>query len=126
MAVPNAENIIGVGNYVYSLLGAKLQLANQILSGGSGGIVPSPTPGGGTIFYYPINVTLTSGLITSQTITNSDWRALTQLSPTMTVNDTQFTLNTDYTYSVLNGSFTFISYNPQVNDVIATFGFKET
>ena len=37
-----------VANYVYSLIGAKLPLANQVLVSGSGGIIPSPSGGGST------------------------------------------------------------------------------
>ena len=42
----------GVGNLVYSLCGAKLQLANQVLANGSGGVVPIPSGGGSSLTIY--------------------------------------------------------------------------
>lgn len=124
----NLSNNTAIGVYVYQLVGQMLQPSYQVLTGGSGGgVVPPPSGGGGSISYYPINVILDSGTITSQyVITNVDWKGLTQLSPTLTLNDTQYTLNVNYTYSVVNGSFDFSlsGYQPQVGDSCATFGFK--
>ena len=119
------QNILGESNYVYQLVGQMLQPAYQVLTGGSGGgVVPPPSGGGGNLIYFPVLTSLISGQITPNTITDVSWKGLTQLSPTMTLNDTQFTLNVDYTYNVVNGSFIFGSYNPQVGDTVATFGFK--
>ena len=42
----------GVTNYVYSLIGAKLQQANEILVTGSGGIIVNPSTQTGSIVYY--------------------------------------------------------------------------
>ena len=41
------DGLQGVGNLVYSLCGSKIQLANQVLINGSGGVIP-PTTGAGT------------------------------------------------------------------------------
>lgn len=127
MSVPTSQNINAVSTYVYSLLGSKLQLANQILSNGSGGIVPTPSGGGSSTGQYVsiVVLSLSSSQITgSHTITDAAWKGLTQLSPTMTLNDGQMTNGVDYNYSILNGSFTFFTYFPQVGDYVGTFGFK--
>lgn len=43
------SNIQGVSQYVYSLIGGKLQLANQAYSSGSGGIIVNPSTGTSTL-----------------------------------------------------------------------------
>lgn len=118
------DGLQGVTNDVYRLCGAKLQAANEIISTGSGGIVPTPSGGNTSTIYYPINATLVSGDITGMTITNVDWKNLLSVSPTMTLNDSQFTYTVDYSYNIINGSFTFFNYTPQVSDTVGTFGFK--
>lgn len=120
----NLDGLQGVTNDVYRLCGAKLQQANEILSTGSGGIVPTPSGGDTSLQYFPINVSLISGQISGNTITDITWKGLTQLSPTMTLNDSQFTYTVDYSYNIINGSFTFFSYLPQPSDNVGTFGFK--
>lgn len=116
----------GVSSNVYRLCGSKLGEAQELLSSGSGGIVPSPSGGNTSTLYYPINVTLTSGDISGMTIVNTDWKNLVQLSPNMILNDVPFTLNVNYSYGILNGvfDFTLSSYTPQVGDTVSTFGFK--
>jgi hypothetical protein len=49
----NLDGIQGVSNYVYTLLGAELQKANEILeSGSSGGIIVNPSTGVSTLVNY--------------------------------------------------------------------------
>jgi hypothetical protein len=46
------SGVTGVATMVYSLCGAKLQLANQVLSAGSGGVVPNPSGGSSSLAAY--------------------------------------------------------------------------
>lgn len=57
----------GVGQYVYSLIGGKLQLANQVLTNGSGGIVVPSTNSGNSLRVYrnQFNVGDVGGLFTN-------------------------------------------------------------
>lgn len=50
-AIPYS-GLTGTNNYVYSLLGAKLQQGNEILVTGSGGIIVNPSTETGSIVYY--------------------------------------------------------------------------
>ncbi len=122
--IPDNEFLTKNANYLYAMCGAYAIKALGIIGSGSGGVVPNPSGGNTSTYYYPINVTLDGSEISGATITKLEWRNLVQLSPTMTLNDTQFTYSVDYSYNILNGTFTFFSYNPQVSDVIGTFGFK--
>ncbi len=46
------DGITGVAVATYALCGAKLQLANQVLISGSGGVVPSPSGAGTSLTVY--------------------------------------------------------------------------
>lgn len=124
----NLAGIQGVTNDVYRLCGSMLQPANQVLTGGTGGGVVPPSGGGGSLIYFPINITVASGGISgTYTITNVNWKGLTQLSPSCLLDDTPQTLNTQYTYNILTGTFDFslITFQPQVGTMFSTFGFKQ-
>ncbi len=123
----NLAGIQGVTNDVYRLCGAMLQTANQVLTGGTGGGIVPPSGGGGSLIYFPINIVVSSGDISgTYTITNPDWKGLTQLSPSCLLDDTPQTLNTQYTYNIVSGTFDFslITFQPQVGTMFSTFGFK--
>lgn len=119
MSVPTAENIIGVTGYVYSLIGSKLQLANQIYSNGSGGIVP-PASGGGITGYtpFPINIIVTAGQAGSMTLNAlvpSDWAGLV-LFTQCTLNQSQLGLNVQFTYNIITATFDFSLYNYTIQE----------
>lgn len=122
------SGLTGVNNYVYSLIGAKLQLANQVLANGSGGVVPTPSGGGGAYNPYPIYITLVSGNISGTTIkalTQPDWYGLSGFAYAF-INNNQFALDTNFTYNILTGIFDFAltPYTPQVGDIFTVQAFK--
>lgn len=119
MSVPTSQNIIGVGNYVYSLLGAKLQLANQILSNGSGGVVPSPTPGGSGLSPYPINITIDSSHAGLTYYQDNSLRGVSQSNLVLlTINSTPFQVGTQFLFNSAQGLINF--------DLTTTSGNKYT
>lgn len=123
----NLAGVDGVNNYVYQLIGGNLAQSQELLSSGSGGVVPTPSGGSGTGTYYPINIVVAAGDISgTYTLTNVDWKNLISLSPSAILNDSPQTLNSNYSYNVISGTFDFSlsSYQPQVGDTFATFGFK--
>lgn len=122
MSVPNAQNIIGVGNYVYSLLGAKLQLANQILANGSGGVVPSPS-GNTFISPYSIDITISAGQSGVSTYQSDDLIGISNLVE-LVVNNQPFQLTSGFTYNSAQGLITFVSYTLQTSDQITGNAYK--
>ncbi len=53
------DGLQGASNYVYSLLGAELQKANEILQSGSGGgIIVNPSTGVSTLIFYEDDFTI--------------------------------------------------------------------
>lgn len=105
-------------NYVYALIGAKLQLANEVYSSGSAGI--AVTASGGVTGYvpYPINITVQqsqTGSTTLSALTPSDWVGLV-LFTECTIDQSVLQLNANFTYNVLTGQFDFAlnsNYYPQ-------------
>ena len=113
---------------LYSLCGAKLQKAISIYSGGSGGVVPSPS---GTGAYQPAYIDYTvSGMASPNTtitsLTYSDWEGLQGLTE-LSVNQQVFQLNVGFTFNSAQGEIEFdLSpgnvYYPQNGDVITANG----
>lgn len=113
---------------LYSLCGTKLQQGIAIYSGGSGGVVPSPSGSGS---YQPSYIDYTvSGLdnpnITVTSLQNDDWKGLMGLT-TLAVDQQVFQLNVGFTFSPVNGTINFdLSpgniYYPQNNSVITANG----
>ena len=124
------DGVEGVALDVYRLVGQMLQPANEVLSSGSGGVVPSPTPpGSGNLIPYIINIIVSSGQAGSNTLqSGTDWVGLVDLNPTITINNSQFQLNSDYTYNSVTGVFDFslCSYIFQTGDKFSTSGFMPT
>ncbi len=123
---PTDPTLIKTTNYLYTMCGAYVFEALGIIGQG-GGVVPSPSGGGGTgVIPYQINIVVSAGQSGVMTISNTDWVGLVDLQPTCTINNTQFTLGTNYTYSTLTGTFDFslAGYTLQQNDTFATGGFK--
>lgn len=123
----NLAGLNGVNNYVYQLIGGNLAQSQELLSSGSGGIVPTPSGGNTSTFYYPINIVVAAGDISgTYTITNPNWANLVQISPSCILDDTPQTLATNYTYNIVSGTFDFSLslFQPQVGTTFSTFGFK--
>ena len=121
------SDLSGVNNYVYALIGAQLQLANQVYSNGSGGVVPSPSGGGGGLTPYPINVVISAGQSGLMTLTDSAWIGLQDINQVV-INQSVFQVGTGFTFNTLIGQFSFAlsSYTLQQGDVVTTLGFQPT
>lgn len=122
------DDLSGVNNYVYSLIGAKLQLANEVYSSGSGGVVPSPSGGITGYVPYPINITVQLsqvGYTTLSALVPSDWVGLV-LFTECTMNQSVFQLNAQFTYNIINGQFDFSisGYYPQAGDKFSCNAYK--
>ena len=57
---PTDTNLTKTSNYLLALCGAYAFEASGIVDANSGGIVPSPS-GGGSVYPFPINVTISAG-----------------------------------------------------------------
>lgn len=122
------DDVSGVNNYVYSLIGSKLQLANEVYSSGSGGVVP--TPSGGITGYvpYPINIVVQlsqTGSTTLSALVPSDWVGLV-LFTECTINQSVYQLNAQFTYNIISGQFDFAlsGYYPQAGDTFSCNAYK--
>jgi hypothetical protein len=116
----------GVTNYVFSLCGGKLQIANQILANGSSGIIVPPSSGGsGGLTPYPITHTVSAGEAGFQVLTNPAWIGLQDVN-TVVINQSILQNGVQFTFNSVTGTFDFslYSYVLQINDVISSFGFK--
>jgi hypothetical protein len=120
----NIPNNQGVSNYVYTLLGTNLQRSTQILTGGSGGIVPPASQGGNSLTPYPINVIISVGQSNSMILTNSAWIGLQDINQ-IVINQSVFQSGSQFVFSPLTGTFDFSLslYTLQVGDFLTGLGF---
>lgn len=121
------EGLTGATNYVYTLLGAQLQRANEILSAGSGGIVVPPSSGGGGLTPFPINVTISAGQAGVSTLQDSDWIGLQDINQVV-INQSVYQSGYQFTFSSITGTFDFSlsGYILQEGDVVTSLGFMPT
>ena len=121
------DGLTGATNYVYTLLGAQVQKANEILSAGSGGIVVPPSSGGGGLTPFPINLTISAGQAGSSTLQDSDWIDLQDIVQ-ITVNQSVYQLGTGFTFNAITGTFdlSLSGYILQEGDKFTSFGFAPT
>ena len=122
----------GVANNIYALIGGKLQLANEILSTGSSGIVVSSSSGSGSLTPVVVGMLLqasqlggTPASTTVHALIPSDWIGLT-LFNTVIIQQGTYTLNQQFTYNPTNGVFDFAlnPYYPQVGEWFGFTAFK--
>ena len=121
----NLSTLSATTLYNYSLLGSKLQLANQILSNGSGGIIINPSGGGTSLTPYNINFIVSAGQAGVSTIQNSAWIGLQYVNQ-LIINQTVFQSGAQFTFNSLTGTFdlSLAGYILQQNDIGSGLGFK--
>ena len=113
------SGLTGVSNYVYSLIGGKVNLANQILINSSGGVLVNPTTGdSSTLIAFNLEFTVGSGgMIDGQTTYTINYPYIMQDSITVELpqsnlpvgdpNQLSYTVaytNTEATITFLNGT----------------------
>jgi hypothetical protein len=123
----NLDGLDGVNNYVYQLVGAKLQQANEIFSTGSGGVVPTPS-GSGYYVPYILDVTIDAdhaGLTYYQDDSIIGLYGLTELF----INQQVFQLDVGFLYNAVSGTInldlsgsTGNVYTLQLNDKMTSAG----
>ena len=114
----------GVANNVYALIGGKLQLANNILVSGSGGIIVPPSGSGNTgLTPFPINVTISSGEAGVSILQSSAWIGVQDVNSAV-INNSIYMAGIDFNFNSVTGGFVFSGYIFQVNDNFSSFGFK--
>lgn len=114
----------GVANNVYALIGGKLQLANQILSSGSSGIVVNPSSGSGSLTPVSISHAITVAESGVMTLTNTAWKGLQGVNFVI-INQSILQAGSQFTFNSVTGTFDFSLYNYilQTNDVVTSSGF---
>jgi len=115
----------GVANNVFALIGGKLQLANEILVSGGGGIIVPPSGNSGAgLTPFPINVTISSGEAGSSILQSNSWKGLQDVN-TVVINQSILQKDAQFQFNSVTGSFDFTLYGYilQVNDVVSSFGF---
>jgi len=121
------DDLQGTTNYVYTLLGAQLQRANEILdSGTSGGIVPATPAGTTSLVPYNILYTITAREAGSSTVSNSDWILLQNMSDVV-INNITYQYGKDFIFNNLSGLFNFSpsGYVLQEGDELTALAFQQ-
>lgn len=121
---PNDSTLTGSGNFLFAICGGYAFEAENILSLGGGGVVPSSGSSTG-ITPFPINHTVTLAESQVRTLQNAQWIGLVDLNSTTTINNNQYTYTVDYTFNSATGTFDFTlcGYLFQPDDKFATGGF---
>ena len=121
----NLPNLQRNANYVYSLLGANLNKANNILTNGGGGInVNQVQNSNGALSPYPINIEITAGQAGISTISNAAWVGLVYVN-TVVINNSVYQLGVGFTFNSATGQFNFSlsSYTLQEGDDFSALAF---
>lgn len=119
----NLDGVAGLNNYVYQLIGGNLGQSQQLYASGSGGIVPTPSGGGGGLTPYSIDITVTLAESGVGYIQRTELEGIQYLVTLFLLNQV-FQLNTDFTYNSAQGKITFTNYTVQTGDHITGDSFK--
>lgn len=114
-----------VTNYVYSLLGSQLQIANNILTNGGGGVnVSSVANSSGSLQPYPVNVIVSAGQAGVSTLTSTAWVGLSYIN-TVVINGVVYQQGIGFTFNQATGTFDFSlsGYVLQEGDDVSALGF---
>lgn len=112
-------------NYLYSLLGGNLNQANNILTGGGGGInAGSIQNSNGGLTPYPINLEISAGQAGVSTISNTSWVGLAYINSAV-INSVVYQESVGFTFNTATGTFDFTlsGYVFQEGDDFNALGF---
>jgi len=98
----NISTVSEINPSLYSLCGAKLQKSIAIYSGGSGGVVPSPS-GSGSYEPYTLYHVVTAGEAGQTSISNTDWEGIQGFVNLIINQNPPFELNTSFTFNSAQG-----------------------
>jgi hypothetical protein len=121
----NLDDLQQNTNYLYSLLGGNLNQANNILTGGGGGInAGSIQNSNGGLTPYPINLEISAGQAGVSTISNPSWVGLAYINSAV-INSVVYQESVGFTFNSATGSFDFTlsGYVFQEGDDFNALGF---
>lgn len=112
-------------NYLYSLLGGNLNVANNILTNGGGGINSGAVQNSnGGLTPYPINLEISAGQAGVSTISSPSWVGLAYVNSAV-INGAVYQAGIGFVFNTSTGLFDFSpsGYVLQEGDDLSSFGF---